>query len=492
MRLTARGFALERTDFSSQPVEQLGVVFHRGGHRALAERHLGARGVEHADGFVGQLAAADVTRRKAHGLGDGFVDEAHVEVLFHQRRHTAQHGRGNGFARLFDLHHLKAPRQGRVFLEVLLVLAPRGGGHGAQLAAGERGFEQVGGIALAGLAPGADHRVRFVDEQDDRVGALLDLVDHILQAVLELALHARAGLQQAHVERVQLDALQRRRHITGCDAQCEPLDHRRLAHPRLAGEDRVVLAPPHQDVDHLPDLGLAADHRVELPGLGAAGEVGGELVERGGLARCVGGGALLCRGGLRCLAGRQALGGLLRAAGRLGELVLQRIELEPREEFAAPVRELRKPGLGEQREQQVRAADARVVRLERGDQPRMLEQRGQVRTEDWCARVAIFETGDLALEVGAQRVGRDVEAPAQQREIAFRLLEQREKQVLEIDFVVAARHREAGRALGGQSGRVVELADQRFEVGAHQGSFGLLSLSLSSAGAIDQASAWMS
>ena len=51
-----------------------------------------------------------------------------------------------------------------------------------------------------------------------------------------------------------LTSLQRRRHVARGDAQREALDHRGLAHAGLAGEDRVVLPAPHQDVDDLADL----------------------------------------------------------------------------------------------------------------------------------------------------------------------------------------------------------------------------------------------
>ena len=107
-------------------------------------------------------------------------------------------------------------------------------------------------------AAGADQRVRFVDEQDDRLGRRLHFVDHLAQTILELALHARAGLQQADVERQQRHVLQRRRHVAAHQTQREALDHRRLADARFAGEDRVVLPAPHQDVDDLPDLLVAA------------------------------------------------------------------------------------------------------------------------------------------------------------------------------------------------------------------------------------------
>src|SRR3546814_13361736 len=56
-------------------------------------------------------------------------------------------------------------------------------------------------------------RVRLVDEEDDRLGRGLDLLDHLPEPVLEFTLHARPGLEQAHVEGAQRDFAQRRRHV---------------------------------------------------------------------------------------------------------------------------------------------------------------------------------------------------------------------------------------------------------------------------------------
>ena len=222
VRCAARCLALQRRDLRVDPLDALLRVVDRRRRRAVRECDLRARGVEHADRLVRQLAAADVAMRQAHGLGDRVVEDPHVEVLLHQAGHPAQHRGRERLARLFDLHDLEAPRERRVLLEVLLVFAPRRRGDRAQLAARERRLQQVRRVVLAGLAARADDRVRLVDEQDDRMRALLHLVDHALQAVLELALHARAGLQQPHVEHVQRDATQRRRHVVGRDAQREP------------------------------------------------------------------------------------------------------------------------------------------------------------------------------------------------------------------------------------------------------------------------------
>ena len=465
------GFTLQRANFHRQAFQQLGVVFHGGRHRALAQGHLGTGGVEHADGLVGQLAAADVACRQAHGFGNGLVEDAHVEVLFHQRGHATQHGGGNRLGRLFDLDHLKAARQGGVLLEVLLVFRPGGGSHGAQLTARQRRLQEVGRIVLPGLTASTDHGVGFVDEQDDGMRALLDLVDHVLQAIFKLALDAGAGLQQAHVQRVQLHALQRRRHVARGDAQGQTLDHGRLAHAGLAGEDRVVLPAAHQDVDGLADFRIAADHRVQLAVARALGEVGGELVQRGRFAghRGIARGRVGAVFGDRRIGRAQALRGFFRTLGDLVELVLEIVQAELRKQLAATEGQLAQAGFGQQGQQQVAAADAAVVRVQRRDQPGVFQQRGQVGAEDGGAGVAVLESGQLVFKVTRQRGGRDIRALAQQGEVRTRLLQQGQEQVFQIDLEMRLGHAEAGGAFGRAAAVVVELGDQGLEVVAHEG-----------------------
>ena len=112
------------------------------------------------------------------------------------------------------------------------------------------------------------------------LGAGLHLVDDLAQALLELALHAGAGLQQADVERQQLHVLQLRRHVAARDALREAFDHGGLADAGLADQDRVVLAAAHQDVDDLADLVVAADDRVHLAAARLLGQVDGEFLQR--------------------------------------------------------------------------------------------------------------------------------------------------------------------------------------------------------------------
>jgi hypothetical protein len=67
--------------------------------------------------------------------------------------------------------------------------------------------------------------------------------------------------------------LQRLGHFAVDDALREALDDRGLADAGLADQHRVVLRAPLQDLDHAPDLVVAADHRVELAVARALGQV---------------------------------------------------------------------------------------------------------------------------------------------------------------------------------------------------------------------------
>ena len=270
----------------------------------LAHCHAGTGGVDQADGLVRQLTGRDVARRKAHGIAHRLVEDANLVMQFEGRDEAANHGDGHFFARLLDLDGLEATGEGRVLFEVLLVFGPGGRSDRPQFAARKGRLQEIGRIVLAGLTAGADQRMRLVDEKDDGSGARFGLLDHRFQAVLEFTLHARAGLKQAKIERTQCDAAQCRWDVAGGYAEREALDDGGLAHARFAGEDRVVLTTTRQDVDHLTDLEVAAEDRVDLAGLGLCRKVDRELVEgrraaRPGFARtgtCRLRAGCLCRG----------------------------------------------------------------------------------------------------------------------------------------------------------------------------------------------------
>ena len=145
-------------------------------HVAVAQRRRGdERGVLDADAVVDLVALLEAAQDR-----DGVLDR-----------------------RLRDEDRLEAPLERGVLLDALAVLVERRRADAAQLAARERGLQQVRGVHRALGRARADERVQLVDEEDDLALRRLDLLEHRLEPLLELAAELRAGDERAHVERAR-------------------------------------------------------------------------------------------------------------------------------------------------------------------------------------------------------------------------------------------------------------------------------------------------
>ena len=147
---------------------------------------------------------------------------------------------------------------------MLLVFGPCGGRDGSKFAARKGRFQKVRRVACARRPAGADQGVGFVDEQNDRRGAGLNLVDDLFQALLEFTFYAGSGLHQANIEHEKIDVFQLWGHIARGKTLRKAFDHGGFAHAGFAGHDRVVLAAAHQDIDNLADFAVAAHDRVHI------------------------------------------------------------------------------------------------------------------------------------------------------------------------------------------------------------------------------------
>ncbi len=121
---------------------------------------------------------------------------------------TAEDRDGVLDARLTDEDLLEPALERGILLDVLAVLVQRGRADQAQFAPGQHGLEHVGGGDTALTPTGPHQRVQLVDEGDDLAVGVVDLLQHRLQALLELAAVHRTGDQSGQVERDQLLALQ--------------------------------------------------------------------------------------------------------------------------------------------------------------------------------------------------------------------------------------------------------------------------------------------
>ena len=122
--------------------------------------------------------------------------------------------------------------------------------------------------------------MELIDEQDDLALGLLYLLEHGLQAVLELTAVLGAGDQRAHVELDEVAVAQRTRHVAGHDTLGDALDDSCFTDARLTDEHGVVLGAAGQDLNGTTDLVGTADDRVELTGAGKIADIASVLLQR--------------------------------------------------------------------------------------------------------------------------------------------------------------------------------------------------------------------
>ena len=276
---------------------------------------------------------------------------------------------------------------------------------------------------------------------------LLYCIDHVLETVFEFTFDAGAGLQQAHVQRQQLDALEHLRHFTGRDARGQAFDDGGFTDPGLTDHDRVVLAATGKDVDHLADRAIAAQHRVEFAVAGLLGQVVGEALQQ-----------------------RFALRRRLAAGGRLLLLrqgkFLQAIDVkfgEQRLVTAAGVAHR----VTQQREDQRGVFHRGLAQFEVGHQQRVLQPLHQFRGEHRVARGAVF---NARLQRSAQFTGIDIRILQGARQQAVRTFQQTQQQVFDEDLAAATGHATFGRTLQITTGFGVQRLDELLQVYVDHGS----------------------
>ena len=377
-------------------------------HRIDLHPQPAGRLVDQVDRLVGQEPVGDVAVRHRGGGDEGRIGDPDAVMDLVALAQAAQDRDRLLDAGLVDHDRLEAPFEGGVLLDVLAVLVEGRRPDRVQLTAGQHRLEQVAGVHGALGRAGADDRVELVDEQDHPALGVLDLLEDGLQPLLELAPELRPGDQRPQIERDDPLVAERLGHVAADDPLGQALDDRRLAHARLADQDRVVLRPPAEDLDHPPDLVVAADHRVELARPGLGGQVAAVLLEGlvGGLG--VGRGDPLAAADAlerledRLAAGAVALEERLRLAARLGhaeEQVLGRDVLvgQPARLFLGP---LDHP-LGPRVEGELAALDAGAPGEEAGQ---LVAERGQVDAE---ATERLGRNAVVGLDEGGQDVLRN-------------------------------------------------------------------------------------
>ena len=355
---------------------------------------------------------------------------------------------------LLHLHGLEAAIERGVLLEVALVLphvvaatmrsSPRASAGLSRLAASPPPCGPPAPISVCASSTKSTIRLR----------RRLHLVEHALEAPLELALRARTGLEAPQVEREELGVAERLGHIARRDSQGQPLDDCRLAHAGLADDQRIVLSTAAEDVDHLAHLALAPEDGVEAALAGLLGQIGGELRERAGVRR---------RTPVRVQRGRCCgrMRGCLVASGaplaQPGSQVVARDDLQILE-WTGDVA----GGRGDKSRQQCSRSNPGLSEGRAREDERVLEPLKEDGAQDRTPLASGALLLESLLDAGAKVRHLDAEALAERHEVAPALVEKRPEHVLDRELVVPAGPACARRPLEGALAEGVERLRQFF------------------------------
>ena len=204
------------------------------------EVHVGARLVQQVDGLIRQETVGDIALRQNDGLPRDLRRDLHTVIRLIIVRDAAHDGDGLLDRRLVDRHGLEPALERGVLFDVLAVFVERRRTDDLDLAARERGLQDVRRVHRALGVARADEVVYLIDDEDD-VAKLLDLFDEALHTALKLAAELRPGDERRQIHQIDLFALQLVGDILVDDALREPLGDGRLADARLADQAGVVL-----------------------------------------------------------------------------------------------------------------------------------------------------------------------------------------------------------------------------------------------------------
>ncbi len=245
-----------------------------------APRVHGRRGlVEDINRLVRKETVREIALREPHRRLDRGIFIRDGVVVFVLRFYAFEHPQHELRFRLVDFHRLIAALERGVRLDMLLELVPRRRADTADLAARERGLENVRRIERAGRGSGADEVMDLVDEQN-HVRIFLRFIDQLLDARLEFAAVHRARDHEREIHGEEPSAVQRIRNVASREALRQPLDDGRFSRPRFTEKDRVVLRAAAEHLDQAVRFRLAADHGIERCDERGGREFAREYLER--------------------------------------------------------------------------------------------------------------------------------------------------------------------------------------------------------------------
>ena len=164
------------------------------------------------------------------------------------------------------IHHdrLETPLQGSVLLNILTVLVKSRCADTVQLSSRKHRFQHISRIHGTVCLAGPDDGVELINKEDDPAFTVLHFLKDSFQTFLKLAPVFCTGNKRSHIKGEDRLLFQPFRHIAADDPLGQAFYDCGLTYTGFTDEDRVVLCLTGEDTDHIPDLLITPDDRIQL------------------------------------------------------------------------------------------------------------------------------------------------------------------------------------------------------------------------------------
>ena len=133
-----------------------------------------------------------------------------------------------------------------------------------KFATGQHGFQHVACIHGAVSFSCAYDQVKLIDEEDDLTFALLDFFEDGFQSFLKFTSVFGAGHQSTHIQGKDGLVFQGIRNIAPDDTLSQTFYGCGFTNTGFTDEDRIVFRLTGKDTDHITDLRITADDRIQF------------------------------------------------------------------------------------------------------------------------------------------------------------------------------------------------------------------------------------
>ena len=179
-----------------------------------------------------------------------------------------------------NVNALETAGQGAIFLKMIAEFVVGGGAHAAQLAAGQKGLQQVRGVHGSAARGACAHDGMDLVNEQDGVFLALELLHHLLETGLKITAVAAARQHQSQIEGIDGGVGKAVRNASVHDALRQALGHGSLAHSGIAHEERIVLAPAAEHLNGAVELTGTAHKGIKTSLTCLFREIHTKLLER--------------------------------------------------------------------------------------------------------------------------------------------------------------------------------------------------------------------